>query len=108
METRKRPASAAERRILDAEPTFDTQVAICVNAWDTLESARPHYLRPVPVPKAAPVLMPFRGEIPWTAIEQYGRFHGLSREAIVLLADVIASQDIDRAKREAIELKRKS
>jgi len=100
--------SPKEQRVLARQPPFDAQVQICVNAWDTLESARPYYLRPVPVPKAAPVLMPFRGEIPWPAIEQYGRLHCMSREAVVLLVEVIAGLDAKRSEREQNELKRRS
>lgn len=83
-------------------------MTIAISAWQTLDSCRPHSLRPMPVPKARPILVPYRGEIPWTAIEQYGRFQGLGPEAVVLLAEVIAGLDNDRARRENDEFKRKA
>lgn len=106
LELRARPASAREQVVLDQEPERDLQTMVCIDAWQTLHSARPHILRLVPVPKAAPLLMPFRGEIPWPAIEQYGRFHCLSREAVVLLAEVIAGLDAKRTQDEVAQIRR--
>lgn len=81
---------------------------ICIDAWDMLDSTRPLGTRPMAVKSAPPIMVPFRGPIPWTAIEQYGRFHGFSREAVVLLAEVIAQLDVQRAERESAELKQKA
>jgi hypothetical protein len=106
-ERQKRP-TAKERSVLDREPPLDLQMTVAISAWQTLDSCRPLGLRPMPVKCAAPVLVPFRGEIPWTAIEQYGRFHGLGPEAVVLLAEVIGRLDNDRAKRDNDEFQRKA
>lgn len=99
-------ALPAERRILDAEPPRDMQVSICIDAWHRLDTARPLGMRPLPVKGAAPILVPFAGAIPWPAIEQYGRFHGLGREAVVLLVEVIEQLDYARAKKQNEEARR--
>jgi hypothetical protein len=62
----------------------------------------------MPVKGAPPVLVQFRGEIPWTAIEKYGRFHGLGPEAVVLLAEENGRHDGDRAKRDNHEIQPKA
>jgi hypothetical protein len=41
------------------------------------------------------------GPIPWTAIVEWARFHGLDREATGVLVTVIRRLDNDRAEREA-------
>ncbi len=43
------------------------------------------------------------GPIPWTAIIEWTRMHGMDREPALLLADVIRYLDVDRMERIASE-----
>lgn len=83
------------------------QASLVLSAWQALDSCRMLGVRPMPVQKGRPIMVPYAGPIPWTAIEQYGRFRGLGREAIALLAEVIARLDFERSEREASELRSK-
>lgn len=89
------------------QPELDMQAGLCVRAWQDLDSDRPHGVRPMPVKRGPPILVPYQGAIPWTAIREYGEHHGLGREGIALLADVIGQQDFERAERESSELRSK-
>jgi hypothetical protein len=97
-----------EAALLNREPPLDAQMIVCINAWQTLFSCRPHGLRPMAIPKAAPILVPYRGEIPWTAIREYAALHGLGREAVGLLVDVISELDSDRTAAELCEMKQRT
>jgi hypothetical protein len=60
---------------------------MCLRAWGDLSTCRP-------IGMAV-------GFIPWTAIIEWARFHGLDREATQILVDVIRKLDHDRAERDA-------
>lgn len=83
---RRRPASPDEQAILDRQPPHDDGVALCLTAWAELSTCRP-------IGMAV-------GPIPWTAIIEWARFHGLDREATGVLVSVIRRLDNDRAERE--------
>ncbi len=97
---RERPPSAKEQQVLDRQPRLDMQMLVCIDAWQRLDSVRPLGLRPIAVKGAAPVLVPFRGAIGWDKVRDYGEYHGLGREGVALLAEVIAMLDADRSAEE--------
>ncbi len=105
---RGQKATFKERALIDSQPEIDPRMSLCVEAWDLLESSRPLGLTPMPVPKAAPILVPFRGAIPFPAIRSFAELKGLGQTATLLLVDVIARLDHDRARREAEDIRRKA
>jgi hypothetical protein len=109
MIARRKPAAKLtpqERAILAQEPPLDTAMAICIDAWERLDSARLPGLRPMAVPKSAPILVPFYGPIPWPAIESYARHKGLGVEATEAIALAIEHNDAIRTKRQNDEMRR--
>lgn len=105
---RRGKATNKERALLDSQPALDPRMSLCIEAWDLLDSARPHGLTPMPVPKAAPILVPYRGAIPFPAVRSFAELKGMGATATLLLADVIARLDHDRACKEAEDLRRKA
>jgi hypothetical protein len=103
----KRGPTPPERKLLEQQPDCDLQMLIVIGAWKVLDADRPYALRPMAVPKAPPIYVPFRGEIPSRAVAQYARDEGMSTEAARLLIEVIAYLDADRAARELNEMKRR-
>lgn len=74
--------------MLDAEPDIDTAMAMCIEAWDDLQSERP-------------LGFGVAGFIPYTAIIAWADREGLDGELYMLLKAVLRRLDRDRAAKEA-------
>lgn len=93
---KRRPPSATEREIIDAQPEIDEAIGIVLAAWRDLGTCRP-------------IGMAGAGPIPWTAIVTWADRQALDHDATELLVSVLRRLDADRAEREASRaaLKRK-
>lgn len=82
---------------------------VVIACWQMLKSTRPISWRLVPIQTKAGVIfnsLHHVGDIPWPAIKDWGEHNGLGREAIGVLATVIAKLDRDRAEQQAAEFMR--
>jgi hypothetical protein len=76
----------SERAILDAAPELGPAESAVLMCWHDLASCRP-------------VGMSGAGAIPWTAIMEWARMHGMEREQSIVLAEAIRILDVKRAER---------
>lgn len=74
--------------MLAAEPPIDSAMAMCIEAWDDLQSERP-------------LGFGVAGYIPFTAIGDWADREGLDAELFKLLKHVLRRLDRDRATKEA-------